>query len=120
MPIHKKSVLVVDDNDTTANILTRTFEMLGYDVWTKYDGLSAYNCIQEVVPDVAVIDLLLPGIDGVTLIAKIKNNPDTEHTRVYALSAGNRRELEPQATAAGCDGYIAKPFLPTEIRDLFG
>lgn len=115
-----KTVLIVEDNDTTAKILIHTFKGLGYTVMHAHDADEADTMSQHTPPALALIDVLLPGTDGIGLMRAIKNNPVTQQTRVFAMSAGNRHEIEPQVKAAGCDGYISKPFSLEELRKLFG
>jgi two-component system cell cycle response regulator DivK len=116
-PIH---VLVVDDDEDARTIYSTYLAHVGCDVRTAIDGRSAIDTATHWGPDVIVMDLAMPNVDGWTASKRLKASPTTRYIPIIALSAVQMgRE---GARAAGCDAYLAKPCLPDllwwEIRAL--
>lgn len=113
-------VLVVDD-DRDARAMYRLYlKHVGCKVRTARDGHVAINTAHNWTPDVIVMDLTMPRLDGWTASRWLKSSPSTAHIPIIALSAAS--EAREDARAAGCDGFLAKPCLPDllwwEIRAL--
>ena len=103
------TVLVVDD-DRAARTMYRMFlTHEGYKVRTARDGGVAIDQAHRWTPDVIVMDLSMPGFDGLTASRWLKESPATAHIPIIALSG--RLTAREEARAAGCDGFIAKPCL---------
>jgi CheY-like chemotaxis protein len=102
-------VLVVDDNVTNLKLLEYLLQAKGYDVHTASDGESALCLVHELKPELVLMDLQLPGMDGLTLTRKLKADPRTHDVIVLAVTAYAMKGDEERAREAGCDGYIAKP-----------
>lgn len=117
-------VLVVDD--TAANL--RLAEVLlasgGFTVTTAADATTAIAAIAARPPALILLDLQLPGMDGLTLAARLKTAPDTREIPIVAMTAYAMRGDRERALAAGCDGYLPKPLDPVtfvgEIRRYLG
>jgi two-component system cell cycle response regulator DivK len=113
-------VLVVDDDEDARSIYSTYLQHVGCAVKTAADGRAAFEAASHWAPDVIVMDLMMPNIDGWTASKWLKASPATRHIPIIALSAVQTgRE---GARAAGCDAYLAKPCLPDllwwEIRAL--
>jgi len=114
-------VLVVDDYEDTRRIHADYLRFAGFRVAAANDGAEAIAKAQELVPDVVVMDLGMPGVDGWTATRELKKDPRTKNIYVMAVTgfAGDDRRLE--AWRAGCDAFLSKPVLPAElVRRIMG
>ena len=102
-------VLVVDDNPTNLKLLAYLLQAKGYDVRTAADAESALDVVREVMPALILMDLQLPGMDGLELTRHLKAAEATRHIIVIAVTAYAMTGDEQRARAAGCDDYMAKP-----------
>jgi len=109
MPMPKKHILVVDDNPRNLKLAFDVLEDAGYEVVEAADAEEAQIMIDRNLPDLILMDIALPGMDGLTLTRKIKANERTKHIRIIALTAFAMKGDDRKALAAGCDGYITKP-----------
>jgi len=109
MPMPKKHILVVDDNPRNLKLAFDVLEDAGYEVVEAADAEKAQIMIDRNLPDLILMDIALPGMDGLTLTRKIKANERTKHIRIIALTAFAMKGDDRKALAAGCDGYITKP-----------
>lgn len=104
-----KSVLVVDDNVTNLKLLEYLLKAHGFDVHTASDAESALEAVRHEQPGLVLMDLQLPGTDGLTLTRQLKSDPATARIVVLAVTAYAMKGDEERALAAGCDGYLSKP-----------
>lgn len=102
-------LLVVDDNEEIINILVDIFSPL-YAVETASDGLEGYEKVRVMQPDLVISDIMMPGMPGTELCAKIKNNIETCHIPVVLLTALSAPERELEGLRIGADCYVVKPF----------
>lgn len=102
-------VLIVDDNVVNSKLASLTLQLAGYEVRTAADAEEALVRVQEFGPSLVLMDVQLPGIDGLELTRRLKNDPATRELIVVAMTSYAMRGDEEQAYAAGCDGYLAKP-----------
>jgi len=109
MSMPKKHILVVDDNPRNLKLAFDVLEDAGYEVVEAADAEKAQIMIDRNLPDLILMDIALPGMDGLTLTRKIKANERTKHIRIIALTAFAMKGDDRKALAAGCDGYITKP-----------
>jgi two-component system cell cycle response regulator DivK len=102
-------VLIVDDNPTNLKLVAYLVRAHGYDVHTAQDAPSALDSIRKVKPRLILMDLQLPGIDGLELTRRLKADPATASIAIVAVTAyAMKGDLE-RALAAGCDDYVSKP-----------
>src|ERR1700709_1810815 len=102
-------ILIVDDNPTNLKLVTFLVKAHGYDVDTPVAAAAAVAAIREKRPTVILMDLQLPGIDGLELTRRLKADPNTRSIPIIALTAyAMKGDLE-KARAAGCDDYVTKP-----------
>jgi CheY-like chemotaxis protein len=115
-------ILVVDDNPTNLKLACDVLEMAGYLVKRAVDAKEAVAAINKELPDLILMDIELPGTDGLTLTRMLKADKATKQITVVALSAFAMKGDDQKALQAGCDGYITKPIdtrkLPTQVADI--
>ncbi len=102
-------VLVVDDNPTNLKLIAYLLQAKGYEVRTAVDAESALEVVRATHPALILMDLQLPGMDGLELTQRLKAAPETRDIVVIAVTAYAMKGDEERARAAGCDGYIPKP-----------
>jgi CheY-like chemotaxis protein len=103
------TILVVDDNPTNLKLISDVLEFEGYIVLQAVDAEQAQVVLGSISPDLILMDIALPGMDGLTLTRKLKADPRTRTIRIVALTAFAMVGDEKKARDAGCDGYITKP-----------
>jgi signal transduction histidine kinase/ActR/RegA family two-component response regulator len=111
-------VLVVEDNPDTAETLAMLLELLGHRVRSVYDGVAALDTARSSPPDVMLVDIGLPGMDGYELARRVRRDPDLDRVILVALTGYGREEDKQQAMAAGFDYHLAKPVNPDALHGL--
>lgn len=102
-------ILVVDDNPTNLKLVSDVLECEGYEIFKAADAEEAQLVIEQHQPKLVLIDIALPGMDGLTLTRKLKAEEKTKDLVIVALTAFAMIGDEQKARDAGCDGYITKP-----------
>jgi two-component system cell cycle response regulator len=102
-------ILVVDDNPTNLKLVCDVLEYEGYEIFKAVDAEEAQRIIEHHRPELVLIDIALPGMDGLTLTRKLRAEEKTKDLVIVALTAFAMKGDEQKARDAGCDGYIAKP-----------
>jgi CheY-like chemotaxis protein len=115
-------ILVVDDNPTNLKLVSDLLQFEGHEVLKAMDAEEAQVVLTAILPDLILMDIALPGMDGLTLTRLLKADERTRHIRVVALTAFAMKGDEQKALDAGCDGYITKPIdtraLPGEVAGI--
>lgn len=119
-----KRILVVDDEPAIARLVKMSLAVEGYEVRTATSGFEAMEALDDMKPDLAVLDIMMPGMNGFELCLELKKSPKTKNTKIVFLTArGNPGDAQ-QGLAVGGDDYILKPFDPEEllekVRSLIG
>jgi two-component system cell cycle response regulator DivK len=114
-PHMRPFVLLVEDFDDAREMYRDYLEFSGFRVETARDGREAIEKARALRPHLILMDLSLPGIDGWEATRILKNDPATAELVIVALSAHALAPEGDRARAAGCDGFIAKPCLPTDL-----
>ena len=102
-------ILLVEDNEMNRDMLSRRLERKGYEVLIALDGREGINLARSERPDLILMDMSLPIIDGWEATRQLKAAEDTKHLPVIALTAHAMAEDERKAREAGCDDYDTKP-----------
>jgi CheY-like chemotaxis protein len=102
-------VLVVDDNAMNLKLVRFLLERRGYEVLEARCGADALSLLESVVPAIILMDIQMPGIDGLELTRRIKANPRLARVPIVAVTAFAMAGDDKKATDAGCDGYVTKP-----------
>jgi two-component system cell cycle response regulator DivK len=103
-------VLVVEDNEKNARLTMAMLEAGGYRTRLAVDGNEGRDLALALTPDVIVTDLQMPGLDGLAMTRALRERPETRHIPIVAVSAHALNEHRQQALAAGCHGFLTKPF----------
>jgi CheY-like chemotaxis protein len=104
-----KRILIVDDNPTNLKLVSYLMQQHGYEVATAGDADDAVASIAQSPPALILMDVQLPGIDGLELTRRLKNDPATKGIKIIALTAYAMKGDHEKALAAGCDDYVTKP-----------
>jgi two-component system cell cycle response regulator DivK len=115
-----EKILVVEDNLLNMELITDILESNSYCVVQAMSGSEAIELAKSESPALILMDIQLPGLDGLTVTGVLKDDPETRSVPVVALTAHAMRGDEERARQAGCDGYISKPIdtrqFPITIR----
>ena len=116
------TILVVDDNPINLKLVADLLAFEGYRMLKAVDGEEAAHRVQEDPPDLILLDVDLPGIDGLTLTRRLKGDARTADIIIVALTAFAMKGDRQRAIAAGCDAYVTKPIdtreLPVQVAEL--
>jgi len=113
--MENKTILIVDDNELNRKLARVTLQFSKYKTLEAEDAESGIKLAQENKPDLILMDIQLPGIDGWSATRIIKGDPDLKDIPVIALTGFASYEDEEKAREVGCVGYISKPFSPQAL-----
>jgi two-component system, cell cycle response regulator DivK len=117
------SILAIDDSPANLKLIRVLLTVEGYTVRTAAHAEAALASINASLPDVILMDLQLPGMDGLTLTRMLKADEATRHIPIIAITSYAMKGDEDRAREAGCDGYISKPIntrtFPAQIAPFF-
>lgn len=102
-------ILLVEDNEMNRDMLSRRLQKRGYEIVMAFDGEQGVSAAQEHTPDLILMDMSLPVIDGWEATRRLKANPKTAHVPIIALTAHAMSDDRAKAMEAGCDEYDTKP-----------
>jgi two-component system cell cycle response regulator DivK len=111
----KKKILLVEDNPATVDVILKELEFLEYESVVAQDGKEAIDKAVSYMPDLIIMDISLPKMDGLEASALIRKNPKTQSVRILAATARALPGDREKCLQAGCDDYIAKPFTHREL-----
>jgi len=111
-------ILIVDDNATNLKLVRILLASEGYDVRTAADAEEALNVLKEFYPRLILMDVQLPGIDGLELTRRLKSDPATRDITILGLTAYAMKGDKERIIAAGCDGYVPKPIDTRTLPEL--
>lgn len=105
----KQKILIVEDNELNLKLFRDLLEAHGFQTIETQDGSKAIGLITQHQPDLVLMDIQLPEISGLDIIADIKRNPSIKHIPVIAVTAFAMKDDESRILKSGCEGYISKP-----------
>ena len=111
----KKTIMVVDDNPDIITIVKTILEGKGYKVLSAYSGPELLTCLEGQKPDLIVLDIMMPQMDGLEVLTRLKGAPDTSSIPVILLTAKVQYEDVLGGYKLGADYYITKPFTSTQL-----
>jgi CheY-like chemotaxis protein len=113
-----EAILVVDDEPTYLRLMRALLHVDGYEVRTAADAEQALEVLKTFRPQLTLMDIQLPRMNGLDLTRRLKANPATSELTIVAFSGWASPDAEQEAFDAGCDGYIAKPVAPDILKQL--
>lgn len=117
-----KKILIVDDEPNIVMTLEYTFKKQNFEVFIARDGSEALQILETLIPDVVLLDIMMPNIDGYQTLNYIKKNSKLVDTKVIFLTAKNKTSDIEKGKELGVDKYITKPFsiksIVTEVNEL--
>jgi DNA-binding response OmpR family regulator len=110
-----KKIIIVDDEPNIVMTLEYTFKKNNFEVYIARDGSEAIEILNTVVPDVIILDIMMPKVDGYQTIKVLKANKKLKHTKVVFLTAKNKASDIEKGLKLGADKYVTKPFSVKKI-----
>lgn len=114
----KGRILVVDDHKTVVRLMEAVLKIKGYGVLHAEDGLTAMEVARREKPDLIFLDIMMPGMDGFQVCRQLKLDPTTAGIPIIFLTARGEESDVATGKAAGCDGFVKKPFRTLEVLSL--
>ena len=111
----KRKIVIIEDEPDILEVLSYNLRREGFEILTSADGIQGLALVKREHPDLVLLDLMLPGIDGVEICTSIKKNPDTQHTLLIMVTAKGEESDIVLGLGVGADDYISKPFSPKEL-----
>jgi two-component system, cell cycle response regulator DivK len=108
-------ILYVEDNFQNKRLVRKILSAKGYEILEADDGQGGVDAAAKEMPDLILMDISIPGMDGIEATRLIKANPETTHIPVIALTANAMRGDKERFLAAGCDGYLPKPISTPDL-----
>jgi len=112
-----KKILIVDDEPNIVMSLEYTFKKSNYEVFIARDGQEALELLKTTYPDVIILDVMMPLVDGYATLEQIRKDANLTHTKVMFLSAKNKESDIEKGMALGADAYLTKPFSIKKVVD---
>ncbi|MBF0487045.1 MAG: response regulator [Nitrospirae bacterium] len=112
-----KKILIVEDNPLNMKLVSEVLRRSGYTVFEADNATDGIRIAEEAQPTVILMDIQLPGIDGLTATTILKQDNSTRHIKVVALTAFAMQGDEQRMREAGCDGYVSKPIRYKEFLE---
>lgn len=109
---HKKRILLIEDEEDIASLIKLQAEVSGYKLHVEVDGINGYRAVEREKPDLVILDIMLPGENGLDVCRKIKSNPDLRDIPVIILTAKSEEIDVVLGLELGADDYVVKPFSP--------
>lgn len=109
-------VLVIEDSPSVRRLIEVCLRVLDVDVSSAIDGIEGLAEIRATDPDVVVLDIGLPGLDGWEVLSRLRENPDSAEVKVLILTAHAQPEMADRAAQGGADAFMTKPFRPIDLR----
>jgi len=110
-------ILYIEDNFQNKRLVRKMLQARGFEVLDADDGLTGVEVATRELPDLILMDISLPGIDGVEATSRLKARPDTGPIPIIALTANAMRGDRERFLAAGCDDYLSKPISTAELLE---
>jgi two-component system, cell cycle response regulator DivK len=114
------TILYVEDNPDNRLLIRRILQVEGFDILEASSAAEAMKVLENIIPELILMDINMPEVDGFTLMARLKKMPEFKNTPIIALTANVMRGDREKTLEAGCDGYIQKPVdvdeLPAQIN----
>jgi len=114
-PASNRTIMVVDDNADLVEIVRITLEGKGFNVRCAYNGQELFTGLEELKPDLILLDIMMPRMDGLEVLTRLRENSDTASIPVILLTAKVLYDDVIRGYKMGAEYYITKPFTPTQL-----
>ena len=115
-----QTMIVIEDDLSISEILSYYFNSVGFDVKTFESGEEYFEVANDITPDIFILDIMLPKMDGFTILETLRSDPKTENTPILLLTARGSEEDRIRGLVSGGDDYIVKPFSIKELHARVG
>ncbi len=109
-------ILVIDDDEAINELVKVNLELFGYSVITAKNGIEGFALVKQELPDLVVLDVMMPEVDGFTVAKRIRENPETKNIPILMLTALGMVQDKVKGFDIGVDDYLVKPFEMDELR----
>lgn len=109
-------ILIVDDQAATVDLVSATLKLLGHEPFPAYNGEQALNLLIDQPPDIILLDIMMPGIDGLETLRRLRKKPGFENIPVIVVSAGQEFDLEDRLQEAGGAVLLPKPISMEQLQ----
>jgi CheY-like chemotaxis protein len=113
----KPHVLVIEESASVRRLIEVCLRVLDVSISSVSDGTQGLDAIREIDPEVVVLDIGLPGLDGWEVLAQLRADDATAHLKVLVLTAHAQPEMADKAAQGGADAFMTKPFRPSDLRE---
>jgi DNA-binding response OmpR family regulator len=111
------SVLLVEDEEHIRLVVEYNLKREGFEVYSAEDGQAALEIARKIIPDIILLDWMLPGMNGLEVLTELKHDERTKHIPVFMLTAKGMASDVARALEMGADDYITKPFNPRQLGE---
>lgn len=115
MSSEQPHILLVEDNSNISKLITFKLSKSGYTIEHRENGVKGWEAIQELKPDLVILDVMLPGMNGFDILQKIRENEELKDTKVMMLTTKSREEDLERGFNMEVEDYLSKPFKPAEL-----
>jgi len=112
---NRKKILLIDDEPELVKAVEIRLKSTGYEVSVAYDGRAGIHEAKEIKPDLIILDLLMPIMDGYAVANELKDDPETKHIPIIILTASQREDLRTRCREIGVTSFIMKPFETSDL-----
>jgi two-component system, cell cycle response regulator DivK len=112
------AILYIEDNPHNMRLVRKLLQSMGFNMIEAMDGLRGLHMAAEHRPDLILVDINLPDIDGLEVVRRLKSDPTLAHIPAVALTANAMYGDRENCLAGGCDGYLAKPIARMELKNV--
>jgi DNA-binding response OmpR family regulator len=116
--MERKRILLADDEEDIKTVVKYYLEQRGYEVLTAFDGLDAITMCEANKPDLLLLDVMMPVMNGFEVARRLKANPETSGIPIVMLSAASQADNIKEGLEAGARDYIVKPFEPAKLDEI--
>ena len=109
-------ILIIDDDTAILELIKVNLELLGHEAITASDGVRGFALARQELPDLIILDVMMPDVDGFTVASRIRNNPSTKDIPILMLTALSMIQDKTKGFDAGVDDYLVKPFELEELK----
>jgi len=116
----KPIILLIDDEKPYSKVIQDALELIGLEVLLAHNAMDALDLFQQVTPDLILLDVMMPEVDGLSLLRWLREHSEQDSIPIHVVSAKAQPDDRKAAIEAGADGFLAKPFSVEELRDVIG